>query len=295
MSAVKVILALSLALVLSLTLVGCKEGEVVEHGEGVVGEEGLTQAEIDQIIGGVTTAEFDTVRMSMVMAIAIEIIGGPDEGEIDMALDGTGVMDIANREMQMTMNIATDIPEMDEQAMVSMVYLVDEWIYTGVDMPELGEQWFKMEAVPGMWERQSQLEQQIEFLRSAVEVNSLPDEAVDGTDCYVFEIVPSLEALSDLLNQQASGAGGVDFSQMDISDLFEEMAITEWVAKDSYQVLKTEVYMRMQMRPEDVGATEADFDRMVMDMDMTMRLYDYNQPVSIELPPKALDAMEIPS
>jgi len=52
--------------------------------------------------------------------------------------------------------------------------------------------------------------------------------------------------------------------------------------------------MRMRMRPEDVGATEADFDKMVMDMNIAMRSYDYNQPVSIVLPPEAADAPEMP-
>ena len=100
--------------------------------------------------------------------------------------------------------------------------------------------------------------------------------------------------MSDLLNQQASGMSGMDFSQMDLADLFEEMSVKEWIAQDSYQVLKSEVYMRMQMQPEDVGAAGEDFDKMVMDMNMAMRMYDYGQPVSIVLPPEAADAQEMP-
>ena len=86
----------------------------------------------------------------------------------------------------------------------------------------------------------------------------------------------------------------MDFSQFDLGDLFQEMKVTQWVAKDSYQVLKTDVYVLMQMLPEDVGATGADFDKMLMGMNMTMRLYDYNQPVSIVVPAEALDAPEMP-
>jgi hypothetical protein len=48
------------------------------------------------------------------------------------------------------------------------------------------------------------------------------------------------------------------------------------------------------MSPADVGATEADFEKMTMDMNIGQRLYDYNQPVSIILPPAALDAEEMP-
>jgi hypothetical protein len=277
--AVRIILALSLALVMSFTLVGC--------------DKGLPQEEIDRIIESVTSVQYDTLRLDMDMATTVEIIGGSDAGKMTMAGDGSGVMDMVNRAMQMTMNMSVDIPEMGTQTMISKVYLVGGWMYTGVEIPEFGEQWFKQEAIPGMWEQQNQVEQQIEFLKTAVEVKSLPDQAVDGTDCYVFEVVPSMEALGDLLAQQSSSMG-MDFSQMDLVNLFEEMVVKEWIAKDSYQVLKTEVYMRMQMRPEDVGATAADFDKMVMDINMTIRLYDYNQPVSIVLPDAALDASEMP-
>ena len=281
MSAVRIILALSLALVLSFTLVGC--------------DQGLPQEEIDRIIENICNAQYDTVKMDMDMAMTVEIIGGSDEGKLRMTGDGTGVMDVANREMQMTMNMTMDMPEMDVRAMVSKVYMVGDWIYSGVEMPEFGEQWFKMEVMPGMWEQQSQLDQQIAFLESAVEIKSLPDQSVDGTDCYVFEVVPSIEALGDLLAQQSSAMGGTDFSRLNLADLFEEMTVKEWIARDSYQVLKSEVYMRMGMLPGDVGATEADFNKMLMDMNITMRLYDYNQPVSIILPAEAADAMEMPN
>jgi len=277
--AVRIILALSLALVMSFTLVGC--------------DKGLPQEEIDRIIESVTSVQYDTLRLDMDMATTVEIIGGSDAGKMTMTGDGTGVMDMVNRAMQMTMNMSVDIPEMGTQTMISKVYLVGGWMYTGVEIPEFGEQWFKQEAIPGMWEQQNQVEQQIEFLKTAVEVKSLPDQAVDGTDCYVFEVVPSMEALGDLLAQQSSSMG-MDFSQMDLVNLFEEMVVKEWIAKDSYQVAKSEVYMRMQMLPADVGATAADFDKMVMDINMTIRLYDYNQPVSIVLPDAALDASEMP-
>jgi hypothetical protein len=280
MAAVKVILALSLALVLSLAVVGC--------------DQGLPQEEVDRIIENVANAQFDSLKMDMDMTINMKVVGGSDPGEMTMTGSGIGIVDMANRGVQMTMDMTMDIAEMGVQTIATEYYLVGEWMYTSFEIPELGQQWMKTEATPGMWEQQSRVEQLIEFLKSAVEVKSLADQTVDGTDCYVFEVVPSIEALGELLSQQSSVMGGMDYSQLDLADLFEEMKVKEWIAKDSYQVLKTEVYLRMQMLPEDVGATEADFDKMVMDMNMTTRLYDYNQPVSIVLPPEALEAKEMP-
>lgn len=280
MNVVKIILALSLTLVLSLAVVGC--------------DQGLPQEEVDRIIENVANAQFDTVKMDMDMAVTVEIVGGEEPGEMTMWGDGAGVVDMANRELQMQMDMSMDIPELGEQTVTTETYLVGEWMYTAVDVPVLGKRWMKTEATPGMWEQQNQLEKQIEFLKSAVEIKALADQTVEGTHCYVFEIVPSVEALGKLLSQQSSTIGDVDYGQLNLADLFEEMRVNEWIAKDSYQVLKTEVYLRMQMHPEDVGADEADFDKMVMDMNMTTRLYDYNQPVSIELPPEALEAEEMP-
>jgi hypothetical protein len=279
-SAIKTMLALSLALVLSFTLVGCGGG--------------LPQEEVDRIITNVTTAQFDTVKLDMDMSMTVRVEGGDEPGEVTMVGDGTGVMDMANREMQMTMNMTMDIPELGEQEMVTEVYLVGEWMYTGVDIPEIGKQWIKMKVTDEMWQQQSQIRQQIELLKTAVEVDYLGSEAVGGTDCYVFEVVPSMEALGELLSQQVSGMGGMDFGQFNLADLFKEMSVKEWIAQDSYRVMKTEVDMVMEMRPADVGATEADFDKMTMDINMGERLYDYNQPVSIILPPAALEAQEMP-
>jgi len=293
MKMIRIILALSLGLVLSLGLAGCNGGEVADGG-AAGGGEGLAQAEIDQIVAGVTTAQYDSAKMDFDTNMVMEVIGGAEPIEMTMWGNGTGIMDMVNQEMQMSMDMTMDIPEMGEQAMTTQVYLVGDWMYTGIEIPDFGDQWFKTEVMPGTWEQQNQLEQQIAFFRESVGIEYLGMEAVEGTDCYVFDIVPSMEALEALLAQQSSAMGTMDFSQLDLADLFEEMRIKEWVAGDSYRVLKSEVYMRMQMLPEDVGASESDFDRMVMDMDMTSTMYDYDQPVSIDLPEEALDAEEMP-
>jgi hypothetical protein len=279
MKFVRIILALSLALVLSLAVVGC--------------DRGLPQDEIDGIIENVASAQFDGFKTDIDMDMTITVKGGASPGQMTITGSGSGVMDMANREMQMTMDMSMDIPEMGVQTFTTESYLVGEWMYTGFEIPDMDEQWLKTAVTPDVWEQQSQVEQQIEFLKTAVKVKSLPDEVVGGTNCYVFEVVPSLEALGDLLSQESSVIG-MDLSQLDLTDLFKEMRVKEWIAQDSYQVLKSEVYMQMQMKPADVGATEADFDTMTIDMNMAMKLYDYNQPVSIELPEAALDAQEIP-
>lgn len=279
MSAVRRILALSLALVLSVTLVGC------------VG--GLPQEEVNQIIANVTSAEYDTVKFDVEMPMTMEVVGGSEPGTMSMVVDGTGVMDMANEEMQMTMNMTVDIPGAGEQEMAMEAYIVGGWMYTKMDFLELGEQWTKMEVTEEMWQQQGQIEPLLEFLVTAVEINYLGSKTVSGTECYLFEIVPDMEALGELLSQETSGMGIMDFSQFDLAEMYKELSVKEWIAKDSYLLTKVEIEMVLEMSPSDVGAAEDDFDKMTMDIKIVESFYDYNEPVSIELPQEALDAEEI--
>jgi len=280
-AAVKKILVLSLALIMSFTLVGCAGGE-------------LTQEEIDRIVTNVTTAQFDTVQLDMDMSMTVEVVGGSKPGETTMVGSGTGVMDRANREMQMTMNMTIDIPDQGEQEMATEVYLVGGWMYTSVDIPDVGKKWIKRKLSEEIWQQQGQIEQQIELLKTAVEVSYLGSEEVNGSACYVFKVVPSMETLGKLLSQETSSMGGVDFSNLNLADLFEEMSVKEWISKDSYQIMKSEVSAVLEIHPEDVGATKSNFEKMTMDMNTAVRFHDYNQPVSITLPPEALNAQEMP-
>ena len=278
----KRILALSLVLILAFAFVGCAEEE-------------LTQEEVDQIVANAVaaSAEVDSYKFDMNMPMTtIEVIGGAQPGEMAMAVDGAWVVDNASQEMQMTMNMTMDIPGQGEQEMAMETYLVGEWMYMKMSMDE---QWMKMQLTEEMWETQSQIDQQVELLETATEVNYLRSENVDGTACYIMEIVPSMEALGNLLSQRLGmipGMEGIDFP-VDLASLFKEMSFKQWIAKDSYLTMKSGAHMLMEMSPGDVGATGEDFEKMTMSMDMVTEVYDYNQAVSIELPEEALEAPEM--
>ncbi len=61
-------------------------------------------------------------------------------------------------------------------------------------------------------------------------------------------------------------------------------------------LVKTEMDLAMEMSSDAMGVPETDgefaFD---IEMYMDMTIYDYNQPVSIELPPEAEDAVSFMS
>jgi hypothetical protein len=280
----KKLFVLSLALVLSFSLVafaGCGEK--------------LTQEEIDEIIANVTSAEAETVSFDIDVPMSIKVVGGSDPGTMTVAVVGSGVMDMVNEEMQMTMDMAMDIPGEGEQDISAQIYFVDDWMYMSMDMLGLGEQWMKMEATEDMWPQPDPLEQQLELWEGAVEVKSLGGETVNGVGCYVFDIKPDMAVLSDMLAQETSGMGMdlTEFAQLDLADMYKELSVREWLAQDSYLPMKMEVKIVMEVDAGDAGAAGGDFDKMTIDVEVNMDFYDYNQPVSIELPPEALEAEDM--
>jgi hypothetical protein len=279
----KKLLLLSLALVLSFSLVafvGCKEK--------------LPQEEIDRIIAGAAAASYDTVSFDMEVPMTIKVVGGSDPGTMDVTMSATGAVDMNNQAMQMTMDMEMNVPGSGSQAIDAEVYILEGWVYTGMEIPEMDDQWMKMELTEALWQQQSQVEQHVGLLETAVEVDYKGIETVNGIECYVFEIEPDMATLNDLLVQETSGLGIMDLSVLDMAELYQEMSVKEWLAKDSYLPQRTEIEMVLEIRPGDVNATSDDFDKMTMSIEMDMRFYAYDQPFTVVLPPEALAAEEMP-
>ena len=279
----KILVAL-LVLILPLVVIACGKGE-------------LTQQEIGKVVDNAVAAnaEVDTLRFDMDMLIATEVMAKGEMSEMTIVTDLAGTVDKANREMQFTMSITTDMLGEDEQTMAMEFYTVGEWGYTKVDIPVLGEQWVKTRSTTEMWEEQSQIDQQIELLQAATEVNLLGSEYVGDIECYAVELVVGAEALEKLLwQQQVGGMEDIDLEELDLAKLFKEMSVKEWIAKDSYLLMKSKVHMLMAFDSSELEVPEADFEKMTMDMNLAARFYNHNQAVSIELPEEALEAQEIP-
>jgi len=253
-------------------------------------EDGITQEQIAQVIFDTTSAasEADAYKFDMDMSMTMNVSGGISPGTLSMEMDSNGVIDMANEAMQMFMTMTMDIPELGEEEVELETYIIDEWQY----MKASGEGWTKTNVTPEVWETANQIEQQIELLSSGL-VDSIGSEVSGGIDCYKVEITPTdMGLLSEMMLEQY----GTD-AMLDLEELFSSTSInyTLWVAKDSYLLIKVAGNISMELSPEDVGASYNDFERMDMDIVMEVVFYDYNQPVTIELPSGAKWATEVPS
>ena len=290
------LVVLSLVLVMVLTLTACK---------GEVGSD-TSLPSLEEIINKAVAAQGDAQTFKLNMDITMDMVG-ESEGEIfevNMVASSAGEMDIPNEKLMLDMNMTMDMEDMalpDEGTMeVSMaMYMIDNMLYMMTDIPDIGPMWIKYEIdMPEeIWEQVDQTKYQIELLEEAVEVELAGSEVVGGVDCYVLELNPDMEKLWQLMMQQMEDVGGIGGGELDIDptllqDMFRDFSVKQWVAKDTYLLARAVVDMSLEFNAEAMGGT-AEEGNVTMDMSLDMLAYDYNQPVSIVLPPEAAAAMDI--
>ncbi|MEA2052423.1 MAG: DUF6612 family protein [Euryarchaeota archaeon] len=279
----------------------------------------------DEIIAAVlnNSEEITTYKFDMDMTVHTLTGNGTNVTEMTIKVNGSGVEDIINKSMWMAMNInmntsgdmgedanmgagelPMDIPETIETEM----YLINNTIYMKIDMGIPFMPWIKMEQ-PVVNETynetynesylpsQDQLELLQRMLQNCTNVTLLDDGVVNDTDCYVLKLELDFKNLLEfLMNQTTMDELGIPgFENQDVMDTDEiedtiemmNMSMTGWIAKDTYLVMKAEETVDMTTTNPD---TE---EEATIAIDFNMRLYDYNVPVTIELPPEAEAAMDI--
>lgn len=250
-------------------------------------DEELTQEEIEHLVTDVlvTNAEIETCKFDMDTYTTIETIGGPDSGEGIMTGHGFGAIDSVNKRMQLVLNMDIDVSDQDIKTMSIESHVDGGWMYITMNLPEEEEKQMKMQMPDDMWDQQSQLEQQARLLRTAEEVVSLGTGNVNGTSCYLVEIVPDPDLLDEILSQiEMPEIEGVESLDIDFSELITEMSFKQWIAKDDLLILRSATQVSMELAPEDVGATVDDFEKISINQTSEMSFYDFNEAVSIEIP-----------
>jgi hypothetical protein len=265
----KKILAMSLVLVLVLSFTAC-------------GEEPSAQEIVDGVIASfdnIRTYQFDSNEF---VDTAVE---GDGEEEDSFTLISNGTIDIENRQLR----VDTSISETGQPEIVwgGEQYFIDGMLYVKPKDQEGESEWMKGEASEGWWEGMQQMgvESQIELLEAA-QVEVIGSESVDGIECYVLEVTPDLEklwkAFNNLTFQEAS-----DVTEEYLQEIFHSFSIKQWVAKDTYFLMKAEIDISTEFPFGEPGPS-------AIDIDMILLAYNYNQPASIELPPEAEEAIEMP-
>jgi len=278
----KKILTVSLVLVMALSFSACAKGAesplAQEIANGVI-----------ESLANVRTYQFDT---DMTIDMAGEAEG--EAFEATMVIASSGALDLENSRMRTDMTMDMVMTGEDEIEMGMEMYLIGDMMYMMIDAPEVNPMWMKSKMPEGTWEEVSQVESQIELLEAA-QVEVTGSETIGGIDCYVLQITTlDMKQLWELVMKQTEAAGGgmPPVAEEFLQEMFRSFSIKQWVAKDTYFLTKAEVDMVVELTPEAMGLEEEAGD-VTMDITTDFLAYDYNQPVSIVLPPEAEEALEV--
>lgn len=290
----KLFKALSLLLVSVIIFigVGCEDDDSVTF-------------ETDEVASNTLQALDDIESFRLEIEMDLDAEGGaPDEViEVTMSLDGNGAADRVNREMEMGMSLDAEVTgEEDINADVD-VYLVDDYIYLNQEV--LGEEpmWVKLQVpeegpVNDLLGNPQVILDLMANIIEAVELDPKGTETVKGIDCYVMEAKPNFDQLWQILMQLPGldelPAEIPDLSSLpvDLDDLITELVFKEWIAKDTYFLTKVEVQMAVHATPEILGLPEEEGE-VTASLNLSIVIYDHNEPVSIDLPAEAESAEEV--
>lgn len=199
-----------------------------------------------------------------------------DNPELNISFDYSGAIDLENSNMSMTASGETEESsmEMERYLLTDVLYFGSQSnaFYTQMEVDGVSNGWTTWEAPYSEWEEQDQLALQLETL-SFAEVKHSGSETLEGTDCYVLDIVLDEDELVDFAMQQPTVADLLQgFGTEGLGTMVEEMTVKEWVAKDTNRPVKAQMTFSFTIQEVTVN------------IDTVMRFYDYNSPLNIILP-----------
>ena len=282
----KKLVALSLVLVVVLSFTAC-------------GEAGLPSAQ--EIVDGVIES-FGNIRTYQFDLFITQYQAGEAEGEVleqTVTVDNSGTLDLENLQMSAELSMAVNMvaPEEDEMEERVEMYIIDGMMYAKPEDPDIEEPtWTKNELPAEAWEMMkglSGLETYKELLKTA-QVEVIGSEKVKGVDCYLLQLTPETAQLWQTVG--AGGfAGGVPAAptipEELLQEVFSEFTVKQWIAKDTYFLMKAEIDTVMELTSEfrDYLGEEGE---MSIDLTLSFLAYNYNQSVTIVVPPEALEATQ---
>ena len=220
-----------------------------------------------------------TYRWEMNMGFTMSGTLEGEYGEMDYSMDNNGVVDMTAQEMQMdmttTMNVRANTQS--EETVIAKVYVIDDMAYIGIVSQVTSTEWVKGDASEDFWEQDSV--SQIMELCYGAEAEILGTETVKGIDCYKAEISPGMDELLEFMRSRIEKEGlPAELTENSISSY----SIKGWFAKDTFFPVKVHEELDLTL---DIEGDEAIYHFILDGV-----FYDWNESVSIELPPEAEEA-----
>jgi hypothetical protein len=237
----------------------------------------------DQVMENAVAAQADveSFRLDATLTASVE---DPEAGTTTVSLDADCAVDLEDAEIEAIADLSLDMTGMNIAAEIE-AYVVDNYAYMMMSL--MGQTTWTKQPVPAdIWETVEGSQSQLEGLLGSVDAEVVKEEKVNGVNCYVVEIAPDLGQLQQALMDQPGL--GEDLGEMpDLESMVEELSFKLWVAKDTYFLSKAKINITLNMADETAGIPAG-----TVDLSLEIVAYDYNQSISIELPPGAESAEE---
>lgn len=254
------------------------------------------QLKYEQALGTATTGldKLNTYRYDMILNMNMDITGGEQAGALIMKTTSSGGINKPTKEMEFKMGISMEgaaLGDAGAQSVSYDLYMLTEWAYMRLDIPGMGEQWMKT-MISGIDKsfNINMAEKQTAVLTDPTTVKYLRTETLNGVECYVLSIEPTMEEMAKWYNEQGSNqlADGVNYG-----DIIKSFSIICYITADTNLLAKMTMNMTMSFTAAQASVAAGSFDNMNVDVLMDMTIHDQNQPFAIILPDAAANATEV--
>ena len=228
------------------------------------------------------------------------------------------MVDVSNQEMYLSMNIH-ETPDL--QPYIFQQYLVGGYSYYSQSSPIVGgltNPWMKTqlnEQYNAAWSNFAQINPLVELLKTSTQISLTGTEQIDGVDYYIIQLSPSAEAATDWVLSQGGfpgpslgwwiGTSPERVKQIDIK-AYTNCSVKLWINKDNDLVYKIDINISLDAEPGNIvcsdtglacqdgqgNSADIGFEKILRDFSGQWEFSNYNQPVSIMVPPEALNAKE---
>lgn len=250
-----------LAVALTVILAGCA---------GLLGDGNDTEAPDDGDANDADDVSPSTLQSNTLEAMEdVETASFEIEQTTEAGMEYTimmnGTVDTANEKMQMSMDLGPTLGQMES-------YIIGDTMYF-----EESDTWYQMDTGDvQIWNHEDSFNQSKELLETG-DLEVTDTTTVDGHDVYVVDIELDAEEYNEFL-QEHGDEYGIDES-IDVE--VQSVNVTQYIDTESHYVRQMNVDLSA-----DSGMGEF---RSIM----TISWDDINEPVNIELPADAEDAIEI--
>jgi hypothetical protein len=280
------IILLFLAMVMVLSFTAC--------GEGTEKEAGIPSAQ--EIIDGVIES-FDNIKTYQFdLDMTMHATGKEKDEAVEhtMTMNNSGTLDFDNLQMKVALSGGSD----DEMMKVEM-YVIDGMMYAKPEAPGEEPMWIKSKAPAEAWGSLSGVSglNNYQALLQTAQVEVIGSDRVEGIDCYVLKLTPEMGELYQTAMDPTGGGGTGQVlppvPEELLQDIFRNFSVKQWVAKDTYFLMKVEIDMALETPPDLLEYLNEEGVKSV-DITISFLAYNYNQPVTIVLPSEAEEAIEMP-